>query len=160
MTALLGIAKIISGGQTGVDRGALDAAMELGIAHGGWCPKGRRAEDGVVPLKYQLIETASRRYAERTEKNVLDADATLILYGTHLVGGTALTLRLAQRHSRPFYTASLETKDLEEMRAWLLTASCRVLNVAGPRESTTPGAQERSFRLLQRLLCSERGLDP
>lgn len=148
MTVLLGITKIISGGQTGVDRGALDAAMELGIAHGGWCPKGRRAEDGVVPLKYQLTETASRRYAERTEKNVLDADATLILFGTHLVGGTALTQRLAQRHRRPHRIESLDTTNLQPIRDWILDSHYQVLNIAGPRESTTPGAWERTFRLL------------
>jgi len=87
---------IISGGQTGVDRGALDAAARLGIAHGGWCPRGRRAEDGEIPERYRLRETPSRRYAQRTAWNVRDSDATLVLIEGDLAGGTALTVRLAR----------------------------------------------------------------
>ena len=93
--------KIISGGQTGVDRGALDAAISLGIPHGGWCPRGRLAEDGRIPDRYQLRETDSPDYPSRTEQNVLDSDATLILYRGRIAGGTEFTLRLAQQHGRP-----------------------------------------------------------
>ena len=92
--------KIISGGQTGVDRAALDVAVELEIPHGGWCPKGRLAEDGRIPDSYKLRETTSREYAVRTEQNVLDSDGTLILYRESISGGTELTLRLAEKHRR------------------------------------------------------------
>ena len=81
-------ARIVSGGQTGVDRAALDAALELGIAHGGWCPRGRLAEDGPIADRYGLRETASSDYAVRTEQNVVDSDATLILHRGPLTGGT------------------------------------------------------------------------
>ena len=89
------IKKVISGGQSGVDRAALDVAIELGIPHGGWCPAGRRSEDGTIAPIYQLQETNSRNYAKRTEKNVLDSCGTLILYRHAISGGTALTQRLS-----------------------------------------------------------------
>ena len=94
-------AKIISGGQTGVDRGALDAAIALGVPHGGWCPHGRLAEDGIIPARYQLRQTDSPEYHVRTEKNVQDSDATLILYRGEMKGGTKLTWQLAERHAKP-----------------------------------------------------------
>src|SRR5688572_12994856 len=89
------VQRIVSGGQTGVDRGALDAAIALGIEHGGWCPRGRLAEDGQIPRRYQLTETKTSKYRERTERNVLDSDGTLILFRALLSGGTELTRRLA-----------------------------------------------------------------
>jgi hypothetical protein len=159
--------KIISGGQTGVDRGALDAAIELGIAHGGWCPRGRTAEDGRIPDRYQLSETDSPDYGFRTEQNVLDSDATLILYrgrrkmGTgaspdanpsqftrpgsepvpiFLAGGTELTLRLARQHGRPHLVVDLDAAvEPDEVRRWLEEHAVETLNVAGPRESQSPG---------------------
>jgi hypothetical protein len=147
------IQKIVSGGQTGVDRGALDAAMALAIAHGGWCPRGRRAEDGTIPPCYLLKETESRRYSARTEQNVIDADATLILCNGKPVGGTALTVRLAQKHARPYRIDSLsDGSDPDEVRHWIETCQCRVLNVAGPRESTLPGAREKTYRFLLAVL--------
>ncbi len=90
--ATLPIAKIISGGQTGVDRAALDVAIELELPCGGWCPRGRLAEDGTVPDRYPLQETRSAEYAERTERNVIDSDGTLIIATRPLTGGTALTV--------------------------------------------------------------------
>src|SRR6516225_901027 len=94
--------KIISGGQTGVDRAALDFAIRHGLEHGGWCPKGRKAEDGAIPRRYHLQETDSPEYAERTVKNILAADATLIIVREEpLTGGTALTFELAEKHGRP-----------------------------------------------------------
>ncbi len=132
--------KIISGGQTGVDRGALDAAVALGIAHGGWCPRGRLAEDGPIPGRYELHETDSPDYPVRTERNVLDSDATLILCRGQVSGGTELTLRLAERHRRPCLVVDLDRPlDVDPVRRWLVSHQVQVLNLAGPRESQSPG---------------------
>ncbi len=92
--------KIVSGGQTGVDRAALDAALALGVPCGGWCPRGRRAEDGEIPARYPLRETPLPTYEQRTEWNVRDADGTLVLTRGPASGGTALTLALAERLGR------------------------------------------------------------
>ncbi|MFM7072405.1 MAG: putative molybdenum carrier protein [Planctomycetota bacterium] len=146
--------RIVSGGQTGVDRGALDAALAIGVAHGGWCPRGRRAEDGRVPLRYDLRETDSTRYDIRTEKNILDSDATLILHQGPLTAGTALTRRLAQLHGKPLRLIDLARPiDWNASRRWLLAAQVGVLNVAGPRESSCPGIADRAQAVLARLLC-------
>src|ERR1700759_5523345 len=112
--------KIISGGQTGVDRGALDAAIELGVEHGGWCPMGRLAEDGFIPTKYALRQNDSQKYSDRTERNLLEADGTLILYRGELSGGTDLTRFLCQRHGRPALLVDLQRGiDPAEIQTWL-----------------------------------------
>jgi hypothetical protein len=142
--------KIISGGQTGVDRGALDAAIELAIPHGGWCPRGRLAEDGPIPRQYQLLETQASDYPSRTERNVVESDATLILFRGRIVGGTELTLRLAQQHERPRLAVDLDAPaDPAAVRSWLAEHRVEVLNVAGPRDSQSPGiaALARAFLL-------------
>ena len=142
--------RIVSGGQTGVDRGALDAAIALGIEHGGWCPRGRLAEDGPIPARYRLRETDSPDYPARTEQNVIDSDATLILCRGRPSGGTELTLRLAQRHGRPHLVLDLDqSPQPEQLRRWLQQHRVKVVNVAGPRESQSPGiaAQASQFVL-------------
>ncbi|QDU61107.1 Putative molybdenum carrier [Planctomycetes bacterium Pan216] len=132
--------KIVSGGQTGVDRAALEAAIALNIAHGGWCPKGRRAEDGTVPSRYELVEADSRDYAVRTERNVVDSDGTLIVAPGELSGGTALTAKLCRNHEKPLLVLSLEEPAAgERFPTWLAESSIEVLNVAGPRESEVEG---------------------
>ena len=147
-------ARIVSGGQTGVDRGALDAAIELGIAHGGWCPNGRLAEDGRIPDRYELAETESPDYAVRTEKNVLEGDATLIVCRGPLSGGTALTQRLAEAHGRPHLVVDLsEEAEPAAIRRWLDEHEVEVLNVAGPRESQSPGIQAETTALLRAVLA-------
>jgi len=144
--------KIVSGGQTGVDRGALDAAMALGIPHGGWCPQGRLAEDGVIPPRYKLTETESPEYRVRTEQNVLDSDATLIVHRGPLRGGTELTRQLAERHGKPCLAVDLDAPpDLEAIRRWLAESRAEILNVAGPRESQSQGISARATALLKRL---------
>jgi hypothetical protein len=134
--------KVVSGGQSGVDRAALDAALESGVAAGGWCPKGRLAEDGRIPERYPLKETLTAEYSERTELNVRDSDATLILHRGPLKGGTALTLQLASQWKRPALCIDLEEStqlDRQRVQDWLAEHRIAVLNVAGPRESGSPG---------------------
>jgi hypothetical protein len=145
--------QVISGGQTGVDRGALDAAMELGIPHGGWCPCGRLAEDGRIPDRYQLRECDSSEYRVRTQQNVLASDATLILYRGRLAGGTELTRRLAQEHGRPHRVVNLDgVVDEGDIRRWLEELRAKTLNVAGPRESQSPGIEVLAREFMVRLL--------
>jgi hypothetical protein len=149
--------KIISGGQTGADRGALEAAMALGMAHGGWCPRGRRAEDGPIPARYHLCETASARYEVRTEQNVMDSDGTLIISRGPLAGGSALTARLARSHQKPLLHIDLARSPTAEavarIRSWSSGHSIAVLNVAGPRESNCPGIGSAVHALLVEALA-------
>lgn len=96
------VKKIVSGGQTGADRGALDAAIALAIPHGGWCPKGRRAEDGVIHSRYQLRETETEKHRPRTKLNVEDSDGKMILTHGPLEGGSLFTAEYAERMGKPF----------------------------------------------------------
>ena len=155
------IERIVSGGQTGVDRAALDAALELGVACGGWCPKGRRAEDGQLASRYLLRETTSAGYPQRTGWNVRDSDATLILARGELRGGSALTAALARRAAKPCLVVDL-TRDggvraVAEAVAWLRANAVRVLNVAGPRESESPGIHAQAIAFVRELLLLDRG---
>ncbi|MDG4562258.1 MAG: putative molybdenum carrier protein [Candidatus Competibacter sp.] len=145
--------KIISGGQTGVDRAALDVALALGLAVGGWCPKGRRAEDGQIPDRYPLTETTERNYQARTRRNVEDADGTLILNRGKLDGGTALTEAHARQIGKPCLIVALEAGiEPAAFRDWLAAHHITVLNVAGPRESKRPGVYAAAVRCLETLL--------
>lgn len=136
------LCRIISGGQTGVDRGALDAALAAGVPHGGWCPAGRRAEDGMIPAHYQLTEMTSADYALRTEQNVLDSDGTLVLHVGELSGGTELTVRLAAKHRKPCLLIDLTSAPpATTVPQWLAQHQIEILNCAGPRESSSPGIQ-------------------
>jgi hypothetical protein len=147
--------KVISGGQTGVDRAALDVALELGLSCGGWCPRGRRAEDGRIPECYPLRETPSSGYPQRTEWNVRDSSGTLILTRGRPRGGTALTLRLAARLARPFLVVDIERQpDPGEAAAWILEQELRIVNVAGPRESDDPGLGVQAAAFLRRALAA------
>ena len=148
------IERIVSGGQTGVDRAALDFALTHGIDCGGWCPKGRRAEDGKIPACYPLTECNDKRYKVRTEKNVLDSDATLIFKLGPLSAGTALTARLAEKHHRPLYVFDLgESHRLDAVLSWMSAHAVVTLNIAGPRESQRPGVGSRAYVLLKKLLA-------
>jgi hypothetical protein len=150
--------RLISGGQTGVDRGALDAAMELGIPHGGWCPRGRLAEDGPIPDRYQLRESHSSEYPVRTEQNVLQSDATLVLCRGCPTGGTELTLRLAQQHGRPNLVVDLDhAADPAAVRRWLEEQRIETLNVAGPRDSQSPGIGDLAREFLVRVFRCPTG---
>jgi hypothetical protein len=154
----LPVRRVVSGGQTGVDRAALDAAIALGIEHGGWCPRGRLAEDGRIDDCYRLEETASSEYWIRTEQNVIDSEGTLILYRQALSGGTELTYRMAVKHSRPRLLVDLEQDaDVAAVRQWIREHDIAVLNVAGPRESSAPGIARQSREFLERVLARGKG---
>jgi len=145
--------KIVSGGQTGVDRAALDVALQLGIPCGGWCPKGRLAEDGEIPARYPLQETPSSKYQVRTDWNIRDSDATMILNLGELEGGTALTEILASGYGSPCIVLDLEAdQDMEQLYAWLKENMVSTLNIAGPRASKRPNAYRLTVELLQHLI--------
>lgn len=149
--------KIISGGQTGVDRAALDAAIANHFSHGGWCPKGRRAElDTVIPLLYNLTETPSEDYETRTKWNVRDSNATLIFVPTNalnLSGGTQFTLEQAQSQKKPYLIIDCsQTVDADTIVSWIHINHIDTLNVAGPRESQAPGIYGTVFEILATVL--------
>ena len=132
------ISKIISGGQTGVDRAALDAAIELDIEHGGFVPKGRLSEDGSIPLKYNIIELENEDYSARTLKNVQCSDGTLILHKGEITGGTALTEEVCYLKKKAVLTINILdefTVIRVNLDTWLETNTISILNIAGPRES-------------------------
>jgi hypothetical protein len=148
---------VISGGQTGVDRAALDVAIELGIEHGGWCPRGRTAEDGALDARYRLRETESAGYRQRTRMNVADSDGTLIINEGELSGGTSLTAAFAERLGRPYRVLQIDAIEAElaseSARAWMRSNRVNVLNVAGPGERRRPGIYGRARSLLASVLC-------
>lgn len=151
-------ARIISGGQTGADRAALDAALRLGLPCGGWCPSGRRAEDGPIDARYPLRETESRAYKVRTRRNVEDADGTLILARGTLKGGTRLTRNVARRLGRPCLVLDPDRDAPGTLCDWLAANSVGVLNVAGPRASSDSGIYEAAYRFLLAALSRESSL--
>ena len=154
--------KIVSGGQTGVDRGGLQAAMDMGLAWGGWAPKGWRSEDGTIPPLYRanMQEHASANYLGRTRRNVADSHATLIVTNSYpLGGGTLKTRTFCEEMMRSHFVVSLDEADAAgKVQRWLAQFFEKehpvpfVLNVAGPRESKAPGVQERTRRFLAEVL--------
>jgi hypothetical protein len=144
--------KIISGGQTGADRAALDFAIKHKIPHGGWVPKGRLAEDGPLPKKYKLTEMPTDSYQDRTEQNVIDSDGTVIISHGKLTGGSAYTQKMAKYYSRPCLHIDLRKHDVLpaaiEMLTWIDESNIKVLNVAGPRASKDP----KIFKLVKEVL--------
>lgn len=144
----------MSGGQTGVDRAALDVALARGIPCGGWCPAGRRAEDGCIPEQYPLRETESANYAVRTRFNVRDSDGTLILSETPLSGGTALTMNFVRGQKKPGLVIDVSEQENAPQRfaEWVQANRIRILNVAGPRAGSDPTIYERSVGLLHEML--------
>lgn len=149
----MAVERVVSGGQTGVDRAGLDAAIACGLAHGGWCPRGRRAEDGTVPARYRLRETSSPEYYVRTDRNVRDSDGTVVLCAGAPAGGSALTLDYAARRRRPALVLDLDLVPpgaaAAKLRAWIAEHAIARLNVAGPRESTCPGIYVRARAVLE-----------
>jgi hypothetical protein len=149
--------EIHSGAQTGVDRAALDVARELGLATGGWVPRGRLAEDGTIPAEYSgLRETPSSDYAERTSWNVRDTDATLILFRTSLRGGSAFTRAEAERLGKPVLVVDLNgprAAGIAAARVWVAAQPGSRLNVAGPRAGENPGIHAQAREWLRAILA-------
>jgi hypothetical protein len=147
------IQKIISGGQTGADRAALDFAIKHNIPHGGWVPKGRIAADGRIPDIYQLQEMPTDSYPERTEQNVIDSDGTLIISHGMLTGGSANTAEMARKHARPWLHLDMEKttmdKAAQRLREWIADKNISVLNVAGPRQSGDPAIYDVTTKVLE-----------
>ena len=148
------IIKIISGGQTGVDRAALDVAIELGFEYGGFCPKGRLAEDGVILNKYNLTELSSSQYLMRTFENVQASDGTLIIHQGTVSGGTLKTKDYCQMINKSFFEVNL-LEDLEKIPlnfdTWIKENHIIIMNVAGPKESEEP-IYDRTLLLLKSVL--------
>jgi hypothetical protein len=144
---------LVSGGQTGVDRAALDVALELGIPCGGWCPRGRRAEDGRIPARFPVKECTSRNYAVRTRRNVEESDGTLILSRGKLTGGTALTESIARQMGKPWLVIDLVAEfDARPVEEWIVENRIRTLNVAGPRESQQIGIFDQASEYLRQVI--------
>lgn len=148
--------QIISGGQTGVDRGALDAALEAQFPCGGWCPAGRAAEDGPIPAHYPLTPLARGGYRERTRQNVLDSDGTVILYRSTLTGGTLLTWNLCRRTGKPHCLVDAARTDplsaALDLARFVDAHPVQMLNVAGPRLSGWPQGHEFALCTIRALL--------
>jgi hypothetical protein len=149
--------KIISGGQTGADRAALDFAIKHNLPYDGWIPKGRKTEDGTLPEKYHLQEMPTGQYSKRTEKNVLDSDGTLILSHGLLTGGSALTTGFAERHRKPWIHIDLHTTpslDAARMiQEWIGRSGIKIMNVAGARASKDPMIYQAMMDLLEKVFA-------
>lgn len=150
--------RITSGGQTGADRAALDVAIGLGLYHGGWCPRGRKAEDGAIPEQYVMQETASDDYSERTKLNIIDSDGTLVLLPyspSQAMGGTLLTIEYAEMQRKPCSVLDISqafSHNTLPTLSWINAHNIRNLNIAGPRESQWPGMYKLAYEYLTRLL--------
>jgi hypothetical protein len=147
------IEKIISGGQTGADRAALDVATKLGIPHGGWIPKGRITEEGPLPEKYQMQEMPTESYAARTEQNVIDSDGTVIICRGKPTGGSDYTREMVLKHKKHLLhmdlnlTTSFDAASL--VSSWIKIHQIKTLNVAGPRATKDPNVYIDVFRILE-----------
>jgi len=148
--------KIISGGQTGVDRAALDVALKRGIECGGWCPAGRLDEFGRIPDRYPVQELEAGGFTERTLQNVKDSDGTLVIHPNKVAGGTEQTVRFCVDLKRPHQlidSSTISTEDAAKLIAdFVRKNKIGILNVAGPRQSEWPEGYDRAFRALDRSL--------
>ena len=150
------IEKIISGGQTGADQAALDAAIKIGIPHGGWVPKGRITENGPLPDKYKMIEMPTKSYPERTDKNITESDGTLILSHGLLTGGSEYTRKLALKFNKPLLHVNLSKKTRFDtavlINNWIVDYDIKTLNVAGPRASKDSKIYQATLDIMQSVL--------
>jgi hypothetical protein len=157
------ISEIVSGGQTGVDRAALDIALQLNINHGGWCPSGRQAEDGIISSRYNLKEAPKSTNSEtidpdsiykiRTELNAKDSDGTLIIVNDEPIGGTLYTIEMAKKHNKAYFIFNLiENTKIDVIARWIVENNIHKLNLAGPRESQAVGIYDSAKKVLLKLL--------
>ncbi len=150
------LTKIVSGGATGADLAALDAAIKLDIAHGGWIPKGRLTEDGTLPDQYDLQEMSTDDFPKRTEQNVIDSEGTLIISHGKLKGGSELTMKYAQKHCKPLLHVDMDKRSMSYavrlVKSWIVDNGIRIMNVAGPRASGDPKIYSVTVRLLESAL--------
>ncbi len=143
---------IYSGGQTGVDRAALDFAWLNDISSAGWCPLMRKAEDGFISLRYPLLQTHLQNHDYRTELNVLHTDATLIVSPGHMDNGTQLTHDLVKMYRKPLYVWIIDRNEhFGSFHRWLKHNNINSLNIAGPRESHAPGIYDQTLQLMDKL---------
>lgn len=154
------ILKIISGGQTGADQAALDAAIITGTPYGGWVPEGRMTEKGPLSEKYQMEEMIGCGYSERTEKNILDSDGTVIISYGKLAGGSGYTMAVAKKNKRPCLHIDLNNQGMsgavENILSWLRKYMIQVLNVAGPRASKDGKIYKAVFNLMEEVINVDR----
>ena len=155
------IKKIVSEGQTGADRAGLDVAIRWGFPYGGWCPKGRKAEDGIIGGQYQLIETPSASYLQRTERNVRDSDATVIFtIAPTLTGGSKRTAEFAEKHKKPWIHLTQRSSSYESpallLQQFITDNGVETLNVAGTRGSKEPGVWKFAYETLETAFFSEQ----
>lgn len=148
--------KVVSGAQTGVDRAALDAALDCGVSAGGWCPEGREAEDGTIPIKYPVKELEGGGYRQRTKRNIIDSDGTVIIYYGYPAGGTELTIFLAIKEKKPYLLIDAleisQDRAAKKVREFIETNKIICLNVAGPRASREPEAYGYTKKVLLEVL--------
>lgn len=148
--------KIISGAQTGVDRAALDAALECHVEAGGWCPEGRQSEDGIIPEKYPVIELPKSGYRQRTKRNVLDSDGTVVIYFGYPAGGTEQTISFCIKERKPYVLINAEEMSIEQasrkINKFIGESSISILNVAGPRASGELRAYEYAKKVILSVL--------
>lgn len=159
---MLHLKRVISGGQTGVDQGALDAAIDGGVDHGGSVPVGRKTEAGRLPERYRMEELSTGNYPDRTAKNVRDADGTLIISHGSLTGGSSLTRQFAERYGRPCLHLDLDQQEfdnaVDRVVHWLEKHLIQTLNVAGPRASSDPHIHELTYRLVSSVIERLKGM--
>ncbi|MDC0273471.1 MAG: putative molybdenum carrier protein [Planctomycetaceae bacterium] len=153
----------ISGGQTGTDRGMLDACLDLDFPCGGWCPQGRLAEDGPIDSKYPLEVLPGAGYPERTRENVLDSDGTIILFREELTGGTKSTQKLVRSRRKPYLLLDLEQIELEEAAEtsseMIFEKGLWRINISGPRGSEWPESHQLAYQFTSKLIAKVRGED-
>ncbi|MFC2152429.1 putative molybdenum carrier protein [Bacteroidota bacterium] len=146
--------KIISGGQTGVDQGALDFALDLHFECGGHCPKGRKSEMGIIPFRYPVVEIESEEYIDRTRKNIIESDGTLVIKDQNDFGeGTLEAIGLCEQFSKPYIIIETDTTINAgyKFRKWIVENHIKVLNVAGNRQSESPDIRGKTYILLIKL---------
>ncbi|MCP3873235.1 MAG: hypothetical protein GY699_08800 [Desulfobacteraceae bacterium] len=149
------IKKIISGGQTGADIAGIDAAISCNIPYGGWLPKGRKAENGIVPEKYTDFQVMTRGgYPKRTEQNIIDSDGTIIFTYGKLAGGSSLTKKFAVKNNRPWLHIDLDAEEnpVTKIKNWIVDWDIKIVNIAGKSASKAPTIYNQVKAIIEQVL--------